>query len=240
MMIALNKSTIEGVVDIECAMSLIDVKYLTLTLPKVSIVEMLASINVRDIENVLHQFSAYVMLDLYLDELFDDKKIRDHMRREFHVMNDLKCKLLMRLDIMISEEMIINLADKSLIILTCEKLIVSIRINLKPNSRIRRIVHSKEFVIVFSNSVTSILTYMRERKLSFNRNFLFESNHDALTASLGDMSGLYTHVCDCNLVFVHVRNGLFKSVIISLRTRLGLLIEYEEKECFQIESDLHE
>ncbi len=240
MMIALNKSVIEEVANIEYVMSLIDTKYLMITLSKITIEKMSTSINVRKIENILHQFNAYVILDLYLDELFNDKKTRDHIRREFHVMNELKCKLLMRLNIMTSEEMIINLINKSLIISTCENLIVSIRINLKSNSRIRRIVHSKEFVIVFSNFVTSILTYMREKKLSFNKDFLFESNHDVLTASLDDMSNLYTHVCNCNLVFVHVRNDLFKSMIISLRTRLRLLIEYEEKECFQIESDLHE
>jgi hypothetical protein len=240
MMITLNKSLIERITDIECVMFLIDTKYLMTILSKIDIEKMSTSIKVRDIENVLHQFSAYIMLDLYLDELSNDKKIRDHIRREFDDVNDLKCKLFMRFNIMISEEMIINLKNKSLIIFICENMTILIRINLKSNSRIKRIVHSKKSVIIFSNSVMSVSIYLREKKLSFNKNFLFESNHDVLTISLDDMSDLYTHVCDCNLIFVHVRNDLFKSVIISLRTRLELLIEYEEKECFQIESDLHE
>jgi hypothetical protein len=240
MRIALNKSAMKKITNIECVMFLVDMKYLIVILSKISIMKMSALINVREIENALHQFDAYVMLDLYLDEVSNDKKIRDHIRRKFHIVNDLKCKLLMILDIMISEEMIINLKNKSLIILICENMTVLIKINLKSNSRIRRVVHSKKFVIVLSNFVTSILTYMREKKLSSNRDFLFESNHDVVTASFDDMSDLYTHVCDCNLVFVHVRNDLFKSVIISFRTRLDLLTEYEEEECFQIESDFHE
>ncbi len=232
MMIALNKSIFEEVADIECAMFLIDMKYLMITLSKVDILKMFALINVRDIENALHQFDAYVMLDLYLNEVTHDKKIRDHIRRKFHIVNDLKCKLLMKLDIMISKEMIINLKNKSLIILICENMIVFIKINLKSNSRIKRVVHSKELVIVSSNFVISILTYMREKKLSSNKDFLFKSNHDVVTIFLDDMNDLYTHVCDYNLVFVHVRNNLSKSMIISSRTRLELLIEYEKKECF--------
>ncbi len=180
------------------------------------------------------------MLDLCLNKLFHDKKIRDHIRREFHVMNDLKCKFLMKLNIMISKKMIINFKNKSLIIFICENMTIFIRINFKSNSRNKRIIHSKKTMIVSSNSVMSVSIYLREKKLSFNRNFLFKSNHDALTTFLDDMSDFYTHVCDCNLIFVHVKNDLLRSMIISFRTRLELLIEYEKKECFQVESDFHE
>ncbi len=111
------------------------------------------------------------MLDLYLDELSNDQKICDHIRREFHVVNDLKCKLLMKLDIMISKKMIINLKNKSLIIFICENMTILIRINLKSNSRIKRIVHNKKSVIILSNSVMSVSIYLREKKFSLNRNF---------------------------------------------------------------------
>lgn len=233
MMIILNKSVIEKVANIEYVMSLINAKYFILSLSKIIIEKMSTSINVRNIENVLHQSNVYVMLNLYLDELFNDKKISDHIRREFYVVDNLKCKLLMKLDIMISEKMIINLANKSFIIFTCENLIISIRINLKSNSRIRRIIHSKKFVVISSNSVMSVSIYLRDKKLSFNRNFLFESNHDVFTISLENLDEFYTHVCDCNLKFVHVRNELFKSVIIFSRTKLDLLTEYEKENTFK-------
>ncbi len=183
------------------------------------------SINVKRIENVLHKCDIYIMLDLYLDDIFNELKIREHIHRKFHVVNDMKCRLLMKLDIMTSKKMIINLTDKSLIISTCENMIISIQINSKSNSRIKRIVHSKDSVIIFSNSVTNISIYLREKKLSSNRDFLFELNHDALTTSLEEMNKFYTHVCDCDLTFVHVRNDLFKSMMISLKTRLSILIE---------------
>jgi hypothetical protein len=240
MKISLFKSATEDVADIECAMSLIDIKYLFTIVSETKVITMLVSINVQDIENVIHQFNAYVMLNLYLNEIFKDRKTKDHIRREFHIVNDLKCRILMKLNIMTSKKMIINLVDKSLIIFTCENLIVSIRINSKSNSRIKRIIHSKEFVTISFNSVMSVSIYMREKKLSFNKDYLFESNNDVLTTSLEDLSDFYTHVCDCNMIFVHVRNDFVKSIMISSRTRLKFLIEYEKKECFQIDFEMHE
>lgn len=236
----MNNLFIEEVANIDCAMSLIDVRYLTIIISFAKIIKMNAAMNVRDIDNVLHECESYVMLNFYLDDLFNDKKARGHIHREFHIVNDLKCKLLMSLDIMTSKQMIINLIDKSLFISMCDNLVVSIRINSKSNSRITRVMHSKVSIIISLNSVTSISIYMRDKKLLFNRDFLFESNHEKLSFSLEVMRDLYTHVCDCNMNFVHVRNDLFTSVIVSSRTRLDVLIEYEEKNCFQIDLAYHE
>jgi hypothetical protein len=54
------------------------------------------------------------------------------------------------------------------------------------------------------------------------------------------MSDLYTHVCDCNIAFVHVRNELLESMIISSKTRFELLTRYKEEDCFQIDEKYHE
>jgi hypothetical protein len=240
MKICLTMSVIEEVVDTKCVMFLVNTNYLNLTLSRVTILKMSALINVRDINNALHQSCFYVMLDLYLNDLINEKKARDHIRRKFHLIDDLKCKLLMNLNVMISKEMMINLTNKLLIISTCENLMISIRINLKSNSRIRRIIHSKKSIKVFLNSIISILTYLRDKKLSFNRDFLFESNNDILTKSLNDLDDFYTHVCDCNLAFVHVKNARIDSVIISSRTRLDIFTEYEKERCFQMKLELHE
>jgi hypothetical protein len=89
MRISLTKSVIEEVIDIECVMFLVDIKYLILILLKVTIVKMSTLINVRDINNALHQSSFYVMIDLYLNDLTHESKARDHIRREFHLIDEL-------------------------------------------------------------------------------------------------------------------------------------------------------
>jgi hypothetical protein len=237
--LSLSQSAIEDVANTDCVMSLVDAKYLLATILKTKVMKMSISINVKEIENILHKCDICLMLDLYLDDVSNESKVREHIHKEFHVIDDLKCKLLMKLNIITSEEMIINLIDKSLLISTCENLVILIRINLKSNSRIRRIVHNKISVVISSNSIVSILIYLREKKLSSNKDFLFKSNNNILTKFLDDLDEFYTHVCDCNLAFVHVENVLVKSVMISSKTRLELLTEYEKEECFQIKFELH-
>ncbi len=60
MMIALNKSSIKEVADIKCAMSLMNIRYLIVIVSNAAVLKMSAFINVRDIDNALHQSSFYV------------------------------------------------------------------------------------------------------------------------------------------------------------------------------------
>jgi hypothetical protein len=200
----------------------------------------MSSINVRDINEVFHECISYVILDLYLDDIFEKKKKRNHLRREFHVVDDLRCKILIDMNILSSEQMRIDLISKSLFISTCRNLEILIRIALKSNARIKRVVHSKDITIISLNFIVSVSIYLKDKKLFSDRDFLFEFDHEALENILDDMRELYTHVCDCNLTFVHVRNELSTAMKISSRTRLRILIEYEKKDCFQIDVNYHE
>jgi hypothetical protein len=103
MFIILDKSFIEEVIDIECVMFLLNIQYLIVILSMITIMKMSIFINVRDTDNALHQSSSYVMLDLYLNDIFNEKKTRDHIRRKFHLIDELKFRILMKLNIMISE-----------------------------------------------------------------------------------------------------------------------------------------
>jgi hypothetical protein len=103
MQISLKKSSIKRITNTKCVVFLMNWKYLTTILLNVNIQNMLAFINVRDIKNILHQFNFYAFLNLYLLDIIDDKKIKEHIHREFHIIDELKCKILMKLNIMISE-----------------------------------------------------------------------------------------------------------------------------------------
>ena len=54
------------------------------------------------------------------------------------------------------------------------------------------------------------------------------------------LNDFYTHVCHDNVAEVHVKNDKNMTVKISRRTRLKTLIEYEAKECYQIDDEYHE
>jgi hypothetical protein len=239
MMISLLRSVIEDVIDTRCVMSLIDTRYLLISMSNIITIKM-SLINVKDINEVFHECILYVILDLYLDDIFEKKKRRNHLCKKFHVVDDLRCKILIDMNILSSKQMRIDLISKSLFISTCRNLEIFIKIALKSNARIKRVVHSKDITIISSNSIVSVSIYLKNKKLLSNRDFLFELDHEALENTLDDMRELYTHVCDCNLIFVHVKNELSTAMKISLRTRLRILIEYEKKDCFQIDVSYHE
>ena len=102
---------------------------------------MSVSINVRDINNVLHECITYVMLNVFLNDTFQIVSIRRQLHREFHVMKNLKCKIFLKINILNAEQMTINLTNKIMMIPICKNLMMSIKIILKSNARIRKIVH---------------------------------------------------------------------------------------------------
>jgi hypothetical protein len=145
MMIFLLRSIIKDVIDTRCVMSLIDTRYLLISMSNIITIKM-SLINVKDINEIFHECISYVILDLYLDDIFEKKKKRDHFRREFHVVDDLRCKILIDMNILSSEQMRIDLISKSLFISTCRNLEILIRIALKSNARIKRVIHNKDIV----------------------------------------------------------------------------------------------
>ena len=231
---------IEAVADTGCAVSLIDEDYFRKILPDENVIKMAAPINVKDIENAHKKCDTYVLLALYLDGESKGVPARGYFRREVHVIKNLKCKLLLEMDILEAEQVTINLTNKTMVIPTCKDLVVPIRIAPKPNARIRRVVHSKDQAVIPPKSVAQVPTYMKSKPLPDDRDYLFEPNQQQLTASLRQLGGFYTHVCHGNVAGVHVRNDKNMTVRIPRRARLGTLTEYETKGCYQVDDEYHE
>ena len=223
------KSQIKTIVDTKCSMSLIDENYLKNILFNLIISKMSVSINVRDIDNALHECITYVMLNVFLDGTSQIVSIRKQLHKEFHVVKNFKCKILLKMNILNVEQMNINLINKIMTISICKNLVVSIRITFKSNVRIRKIVHSKKKIIISVKSVVKISTYLKKKKFFDNKNYFFESNQTNFTIAFEKIEDFYTHICDCNFSFVQIKNDLLISMTLFKRSRLDTLIEYEKK-----------
>ena len=68
-----------------------------------------AFIIVRDIEIVKYVINNYLLLFMYVKKQIDDQFIVVYFRREIHVINNLKTKLLLEINVMNSKLIIINL-----------------------------------------------------------------------------------------------------------------------------------
>ena len=134
---------IEIVTNIECAMFFINENYFQKILFDENVIKMIASINVKNIKNVYKKFDIYVFFVLYLNGKSKDVSVCEYFRRKVHAIKNLKCKFFFEINILKTKQIIINLINKIMIIFTCKDLIVLIKIALKSNARIRRVIHFK-------------------------------------------------------------------------------------------------
>ena len=144
------------------------------------------------------------------------------------------------MNILKAKQIIINLINKIIIIFTCKDLIMFIKIALKSNAQICRVIHFKNQVVIFFKSMTQISIYMKNKLLSNDKNYFFELNQEQLTIFLKQLNDFYIHVCHDNVTEVHVKNDKNMTIKISRRARLKILIEYKIKNCYQIKNVYHE
>ena len=93
-----------------------------------------------------------------------------YLRRELHIVDNLRVKILIKNNIIKFKEIIINIVNKKARINNC-----SITINIIARSRgefIRRKIYIK--VSIFVSSHSEIMLLIKKINLSNNRNFLFK------------------------------------------------------------------
>ena len=231
---------IEIVTNIECAVFFINEKYFRKLLFDENVIKMIVSINVKNIKNVHKKCNIYVLFDLYLNDESKSIFFREYFWREIHVVKNLKCKFFLEMNILKAKQIIINLINKIMIIFICRNLIVFIKIALKSNARIRRVIHFKNQIVISLKSIAQISIYMKNKLLSDNKIIFLNRINNNWRFFLKQLNDFYTHVCHNNVTEVHVRNNKNMTIKISRRARLKTLIEYETKKCYQIDDEYHE
>ena len=234
------QTPVEAVTDNECVVFLIDEAYLRQILSAKKFIKMTVFINVREIKNAFRESDFYLLLNLYLNEIFRDLSAREYFRKEIHIVNDLKCKIFLNMNILKAKQMTFNMKDKTMILFTCKDLIVFIRIAPKSNARIRRVIHFKNQTVISVKAVAQMLIYFKKKRFSDDRNYFFESDQKQLAIALSEMNDFYAHVCEGNLICVQIKNDRNVAVKISQKVRFGTLTEYEEEECYQLNEIYHD
>ena len=74
------------------------------------------SITVKEIETIRYLMNEFVILNIYISELINDKIEMIEIIAEVHLIHNLKIKLLIDVDILNSEEINISFCNYSLII----------------------------------------------------------------------------------------------------------------------------
>ncbi len=130
--------------------------------------------------------------------------------------------MLIENDILRLEEIIIDVQEKRIIIISCQNMIIKVKIHQK-EFFVRRNVISQYASIISSRSYVKI--FYKVKNLFADRDFLFESSSSILVF-------IYAHVIDARTSEIIVRNEFAKSMKISKNFRLGIAQEIQYDDCF--------
>ena len=159
----------------------------------------------------------------------NEKSVIVSFIRHVYVVNDLKIKMLMGNDIFDSKKMTIDLKNQKIIIESCKHITTSLEV-VNRDSSVKRIARASNVTKISVNSVTMMSFKFRGKfNLSSGRDFMFVSQR---VERLGIEDGIMFYIVDVYIVVVQVRNASFKDVFLFKSIRLGIVQEYEEKECY--------
>jgi hypothetical protein len=216
--------------NIECSVTLVDRKFIKIYATHYIIRRMTTSLNVRDLRINKHEISKYIIVSIYLAEKSAQEKfIREIIRREVHLMNDLKINMLIENDILDSERIFIDDVNSKIIIVSCQNMIISIEIRTFSKEMINKTLHVRSFTIISSRSMTII--FIHQTSLSTNRNFLFKSQNLNLDVFL------YAYTVDSIITAIMIKNESEKFIKISRNERPESLIEILYSNAFHVEKN---
>ena len=213
--------------DTGCTMTLIDRQFLKELRLGRPLKKSQATISVRGVGTERHLTDDYLVMDLYIKGKVEDKDAVAHLRREVHVVDNLKAKLLLGMDVMVPERMIVNLDLKKLTVGSCKGLKTSIKVTSKDNTRIRRTLKAERKIVVEANTIAKIPITFGEPLP--DRDYLFEPR----------LPGAYAHVVDASLSSIYVSNTSALPITIPRQANMGRLVEFEEQGCYQISPEDH-
>ena len=223
-----SKASHDICIDTDCTMSLIDRVFVTNLKLVTQIKKVNVSIFVRDIDTFRHVTNDYLMLSMYIQDTIDKRKATTHLRREIYVIDNLKTKLLLSINVMSFERMIIDMNLKQFIIKNCQSLVVKLEITIKNNIRVRRTLRAEKKFVVEINIIVKLSIDLRDDSI-LDKDYLFEFS----------FSNTYAYIVDVFVWFVYVKNDFNTSLEISRHAHMNQLVEFEKQNCYQISSKDH-
>ena len=195
-----------------------------------SIRTMTTSLTVREIATDQHQTSEYVIASMYFLDQKNDKIVKIMIRREIHLMNNLKINMLIDNDVTDSEKWNIDNEHSKTTIDNCDVTIfIDIRRRSSTDQSMHKSVHIKKTIIVSSQSEMIISIHYLVDNISNDRDYLFESNETEFI--------LYAHLMNIFIEAILVRNDDKQAVKISRNYRLDYLTELDYSNAFFVNDD---
>ena len=211
--------------DTGCTMSIIDREFLLKQVPKATIRRMASPITVRGVGQGTHSCNKFARLDLYLQ----GNPIA-LIHRDVHVVDGLKAKLLIGMDIIGPERIILDIPQRVAIIRSCKDTRVPITVSPRTSQRVKQPIKTSSDNTIPPHS--HMIIPVQRPDLPNDRDLLFEPfDHSNGIA-------VYAHIVNCHLSAVQVRNDSESPITIRKDSPLGIVGEYEVDGCFAAHPDV--
>ena len=180
--------------DIDAEIALCDRQFFKKQASNVFIRIMITFISIRELDVDKHMTIEYVILSMYFSNQKNDVTVRTKITREMHLIDNLKTNMLLSNDVIESEKIDVNISNKSIYIDSCE-IIVTLEIR---TSRVivQTSVHARKITVISSHS--ELIFSMHYTIVSFDRDYLFESNELNLSLYAHLINSIFKHIVVCN------------------------------------------
>ena len=206
-------------------MSIIDREFLLKQAPEIMIRRMASPIMVRGVGQGMHNCNEFAQLDLYLQ----GNPIA-LIHRDVHIVDGLKAKLLIEMEIIGPERIILDIPQRVAIIRSCKDTRIPITVTTRTSQRVKQAIKTNNDITIPPHS--HMMIPVQQPDLPNDRDLLFEPvNHS-------DGIAVYAHIVDCHLSAVQVRNDSESPITIRRDSPLGTVGEYEVDGCFAAHPDV--
>jgi hypothetical protein len=144
-------------------------------------------------------------------------------------VKELKVNMLIENDILRSEEIIIDIQQKTAIICSCQNMIIEIKIHQRKSFVRKNIIN--QFVNIISLESYAKISY-KVKNLSEDRDFLFESSSEVSIF-------IYAHVIDARITEIMMRNEFERIMKISKNFKLKMIQDIQYDDCFYASQKHH-
>ncbi len=209
----------DACLDTGCTATLADADFVKSLLPDLTVHSMTTMLNVRGIGSQKHLANRWVLLKMKFLGL--NKQILE-IEREVHLVDNLKAKLLIGIDILHPEGIIINLLEKTATFTHCRNTQVPLTI---VDRNLRKTVFTLEASIIPPHSRKAVSIRGSRYKpldLPSNRRLLFEPTR------LRDL-GVMAHLVDETVSSVFCENNTSAPIKLPKGTKLGEILDYDNE-----------
>ena len=157
--------------DIDCIIILINKQFLLKQTFYTVTHHMSSFILVWKLNIIIHNSDQYIKIDIYLINVDDHTAV---ITQEIYIVDDLWAKMLVDIDVLVTEDIIINLSQKITVIDSCVDIKVSFTITTKFINQISKIILVKQCAVISSHN--NLVIIIIKLDLSDSHNFLFKSD----------------------------------------------------------------